>query len=367
MEARTIRLAILATALTVLSTSQSLGASHRTENFIVTAPTPHLAQRIGETAEQYRKELAVEWLGEEMRPWARPCPITATVRPDLGAGGATSFVFHHGEVFGWEMVIQGSEERILDSVLPHEVTHTLFATHFRQPLPRWADEGACTTVEHHSEKLRHQKLLLDFLKTGRGIPMDQMFAMTEYPQNKAEILPLYSQAFSVARYMIQHGGKRKFVAFVEDGLENGDWATATRTHYGYNDLANLQNTWLDWVRNGSPQTRPDSRPPTTAIAASVPEQPATPATFAPLKSSADPNAVASASFATPPRNAEATERLPIDWQAVPTAEKPTSKGTGPATASGTTGPTATAAHGPPRRYQAVRQQPPQRPKQRVLR
>ena len=37
--------------------------------------------------------------------------------------------------------------RILDSVLPHEITHTIFATHFGQPLPRWADEGACTTVD----------------------------------------------------------------------------------------------------------------------------------------------------------------------------------------------------------------------------
>ena len=44
-----------------------------------------------------------------------------------GAGGATSFVFDRGEVFGWKMNIQGSRERILDSVLPHEVTHTIFA------------------------------------------------------------------------------------------------------------------------------------------------------------------------------------------------------------------------------------------------
>ena len=83
--------------------------------------------------------------------WSKPCPIHAQVAPKLGAGGATSFVFDRGEVFGWKMNIQGSRERILDSVLPHEVTHTIFASYFRQPLPRWADEGACTTVEHRSE------------------------------------------------------------------------------------------------------------------------------------------------------------------------------------------------------------------------
>ena len=49
------------------------------------------------------------------------------------------------------MRVIGTPERILDSVLPHEVTHTVMATHFGQPLPRWADVGICTTVEHAAE------------------------------------------------------------------------------------------------------------------------------------------------------------------------------------------------------------------------
>ena len=61
------------------------------------------------------------------------------------------------------MHIQGSRERILDSVLPHEITHTIFATHFGRPLPRWADEGACTTVEHVSEKAKQDNFLIQFL------------------------------------------------------------------------------------------------------------------------------------------------------------------------------------------------------------
>ncbi len=70
---------------------------------------------------------------------------------------------------------------MLDSVLPHEVTHTIFASHFRRPLPRWADEGACTTVEHPSERTKQQQMLIEFLHTNRGIPFHPMFAMKEYP------------------------------------------------------------------------------------------------------------------------------------------------------------------------------------------
>ena len=123
-----------------------MGANYRTQNFIVTAASPQLAKEVGDLAEVYRRDLAIEWLGKELPPWQQPCPIQAEAAPHLGAGGQTSFMFQHGVPFGWEMHIYGSRERVLDSVLPHEVTHTIFATHFGRPLPRWADEGACTTV-----------------------------------------------------------------------------------------------------------------------------------------------------------------------------------------------------------------------------
>jgi hypothetical protein len=184
----------------------------------------------------------------------------------LGAGGATSFVFEHGEVFGWRMTIQGSQVRILDSVLPHEVTHTIFATHFRQPLPRWADEGACTTVEHTSEKAKQQTMLVDFLRNRRGIAFGQMFTMKDYPQ---DVMPLYSQGYSVARYLIAQGGKRKFLDFLSDGLRDENWTRATKKFYGIANLSALQNDWLAWVRKGSPSlaTTPDT-PGLVAVKAS---------------------------------------------------------------------------------------------------
>lgn len=264
MEARTMRLAALATALW-FATTPLLAAGYRTTNFTVNAPTLQLAQEIGQAAEQYRKELAISWLGKEMPPWSRRCPITAQVSPQLGAGGATSFYFDRGEVFGWKMNIQGSHERILDSVLPHEVTHTIFASHFRQPLPRWADEGACTTVEHESERAKQDTLLIRFLTTQRGIPFSRMFAMKDYP---SDVMPLYSQGYSVARYLIQQGGRRKFLDFVADGLRDENWPRAVRKFYGRDSLLALQNQWVDWVRRGSPQLDPsDGQAPQATLVA----------------------------------------------------------------------------------------------------
>ena len=257
------RKSFLVVAITVLVLPANIlsAAGYRTANFVVEAPNPQLAQKIGDAAEQYRHDLAVEWIGQPLPRWSQPCPITAEVAPTLGAGGATSFVFDRGEVFNWTMTIQGSEERILDSVLPHEVTHTIFASHFRQPLPRWADEGACTTVEHPVERARQHRLLIEFLRTGRGISFPEMFAMKEYP---ADVLPLYSQGYSLARYLIERGGRKRYIQFVGDGLASSNWPESLSQYYGIDDIAKLQNVWLEWVKRGCPA-------PPASVAAAIPQ------------------------------------------------------------------------------------------------
>src|SRR6185503_14563998 len=108
MEARFARVLSTSTLLICVSLFPiarvaNASAGYKTTNFVVSAPTPELAKEIGDQAEVYRKQLANEWLGKELPPWSKPCPINAQVQPNLGAGGATSFVFEHGEVFNWKM------------------------------------------------------------------------------------------------------------------------------------------------------------------------------------------------------------------------------------------------------------------------
>jgi hypothetical protein len=267
MEARFARVVYTATFLICLCPLSGrlaeAASGYRTANFTVSAPTPALAKEIGDTAEQWRKQLAVEWLGAEMPPWDRPCPIRAQVAPNMGAGGATSFVFDRGQVFDWNMNIQGSRERILDSVLPHEITHTIFASYFRQPLPRWADEGACTTVEHKSEVAKQEQMLIKFLKGGRGIAFSQMFAMTEYPP---DVMPLYSQGHSLSQWLIESRGRKAFLEFLGDGMNDDNWPRAVERHYGFANLAAMQDAWLEWVKAGRPRLTPETSTITQQLA-----------------------------------------------------------------------------------------------------
>jgi len=230
------------------------------KNFVVYANDATLAKKVSREAERFRKQLAIEWLGKEIPDWQGKCPITVEIA--MNAGGETSFAFIQtptgaGTPIDWKMKIYGPPNRLLDAVLPHEITHTIFATHFGRPLPRWADEGACTTVEHESERRKNHKMLLEFLtaQPSRGIPFNRMFTMRNYPH---DILPLYAQGYSLARFLIMKKGKHHFVNYVAKGLQNESrmhelraWDSATNEFYQFDDLSDLQIDWLRWVKDGS--------------------------------------------------------------------------------------------------------------------
>ncbi len=275
-------LALLAIALLVGSVSESAlaqrplrrqrGHSVTTPNFVIHAADPALASAIADKAEVFRKELAIEWLGRELPNWPQRCPINVQVA--MQAGGETSFAFimdhtGRGVPTDWDMKIFGPPDRLLDAVLPHEITHTIFATHFGRPLPRWADEGACTTVEHESERRKNHQMLIDFLtsRPSRGIPFNRMFIMRDYPR---DILPLYAQGYSLARYLIMLKGRRHFIDYIGAGIsreESGPrieaWDQTTSEYYRFADLSDLQLKWIGWVKDGSREN--ETAPPATTV------------------------------------------------------------------------------------------------------
>jgi hypothetical protein len=230
----------------LLAVFGSMGASYRTANFVVQAPNQQVAEQVGQYAEKWRKEKALEWLGKEMPTWGQACPLKVTVTPG-GAGGATTFAFDRGAILSQEMNVQGSLERILNSVLPHEITHTVFAYHFRQPLPRWADEGGSVLSEDDLERRRHDKLVRECLAGGRAFRLRVLFDMKQYPESGQDVMTLYAQGYSLSRFLVEQTDRRQFLAFVGDGMKGG-WDNAVRTHYGMNRVEDLEAAWLDWMR-----------------------------------------------------------------------------------------------------------------------
>jgi hypothetical protein len=263
----------LVTIWFLLAAFLSLGAQHRTTNFHVHAPTPQIAQQIGQYAEHYRREKAIEWLGREMPNWPQPCPLHVTVNME-GPSGATSFHFGQGTILSMKMEIQGPLDRLLASVLPHEVTHTVFAHHFRQPVPRWADEGGSVLSEDDIERARHDKLTRQILNKGQQIPLRRLFALKEYPR---EVMCLYAQGYSMSDYLVRRSDRRVFLEFVGHGMRHG-WDSAVQSFYSHRSVEELEAAWLQHLRETKNQPpdqqfaqnpRPGAAPRTPASTAAV--------------------------------------------------------------------------------------------------
>jgi hypothetical protein len=200
-----------------------------------------------------------------MPPWGQRCPLRVTVTMN-GSGGATSFAFDRGQILSMDMHIEGTLDRLLASVLPHEVTHTVFAHYFRCPVPRWADEGGSVLSEDDVERARHDQMVRQILNTpGRAIPLRRLFALRDYPR---DVMVLYAEGYSVTNFLVGSSSRPAFLAFLAHGMR-GDWDGAVRTHYRYNSVEELEQAWLQHLRNArrpapgqlaSNRTHPEGEP-----------------------------------------------------------------------------------------------------------
>jgi hypothetical protein len=248
-------IAVLLFALLGLPGTAS-AANFSTTNFVVSAPDEQLARRFGEMAEFYRREKAMEWLGQEMPAWPRRCPLRVEINGS-GAGGATTFNFGtdagRSVVTERKMEIRGDVKQLLNSVLPHEITHTVLAEHFGRPVPRWADEGGSVLSENDEERYSHDIRCRDLLNGGRGIRLRVLFRMTEYPR---DMIVLYAQGYSITAYLVERGGggldgRQKLLRFLGEGM-NGNtpaaWDGAAQRVYGAESIDTLETKWLDSLR-----------------------------------------------------------------------------------------------------------------------
>jgi hypothetical protein len=239
------KLLALALALTAVC---SMGAELRTQNFVVIAANPQVCQKVAEMAEKYRREKAIQWLGKEMPQWSEPCPLHVTVAMD-GPRGETEFTFAFGRVNSQRMKIHGPLDRLLYSVLPHEITHTVFANHFKTPVPRWADEGGSVLSEDDLERDRHDKLVRSILNKGQQIPMRTLLSLKEYPP---QVMCLYAQGFSISDYLVKRSNRQHFLNFVGDGMQHG-WDAASKSYFGHNSVEELEQAWLKHLRDTKSQ------------------------------------------------------------------------------------------------------------------
>jgi hypothetical protein len=226
----------------------SMGAAqYRTPNFDVHAPTKEIAQQVGQWAEYYRKVKAVEWLGQEMPTWPQPCPLIVNVTME-GPSGATTFEFGRPHPLV-RMEIQGPLDRLLASVLPHEITHTVFASYFRRAVPRWADEGGSVLSEDDVERDKHDQIVRSILNRGGQFQLRQLMTLADYPRSGDKVMCLYAQGFSLSHYLVYISDRQTFLRFVQHALQTNSWDSALQTYYHVRSVEELESAWLKFERD----------------------------------------------------------------------------------------------------------------------
>jgi hypothetical protein len=223
----------------------SMGASYRTDNFAVEAPTKQVAKQVADTAEQCKQRIAAQWLGKRGAAWAELCTVEVQLLEDQKYG-ASRFSYGNGDQLSRaHIVVKGPLDEILTRVLPHEVTHAVLMLHFGRPIPRWADEGAAVLAEDASKRDEYDRLILHIAeRPENAYSMAYLLGSKTYP---SELEVFYPQSYSVTSYLVELKGRRTFLAFLADGMEY-DWESAVKTHYGFKNVDSLERAWFKHLK-----------------------------------------------------------------------------------------------------------------------
>ncbi len=253
----------LLVALLILLAMRSVGsaATARTENFVVQAVDQVTAEGIAQACEHYRAELAQKWGGKLLAPWDSPAIIQIRVDRSDG-GGATTFWTHAGRVTRLEGKWQGTRQKLINNVVPHEVLHTVLATLVpTHKVPLWLHEGIAVTAESPAERSRSRSRVIASLLTQptRGLTMRELMGVKEHPLRPDKVRQFYDQSHSLVEFLMERAGRQKVIAWISEGVRTdgslGAWQATLTRHYGFRDVLDFQNQWLAWLRQGAKTTR----------------------------------------------------------------------------------------------------------------
>lgn len=196
-------------------------------------------------AEEARINISVFWTGRPLRgDWYRPCPITVVSEGnDVGAGGSTTMTFDRGEVFNWNMRVQGSRTMIRDSVIPHEVHHTVIASHARRGVERWLDEGMATLFETPQEQARIRRQAARYMDHDHCV--FRHFDDQRYPQGSENVMALYSTGFTFVEWLVEQKGTSTLWQFATDRRKASE---KFQRFYGMS-VSTAWGRWRTWQRD----------------------------------------------------------------------------------------------------------------------
>jgi hypothetical protein len=214
--------------------------------------TTEFAEQLVRAAEMARASAIDKWTGGGKSDWTPACEMylyataadyaKATGKAADSPGHAT-YKAQGGAIVGRRLDLRADDPNLLAGVVPHETTHLVLGDLFADaPLPRWADEGMAVLAEPPARVDRFNRTLHSSRRQGRLVPLEKLFAKSEYP-DATLITIFYVESVSVVDFLVAEKGPQVFVQFVRDVTKLGVEA-ALQKHYDCRNLTALQDRWL---------------------------------------------------------------------------------------------------------------------------
>ena len=218
-------------------------------NFNISTPTPTLSKKLLDAAEKLRRDVALEWLGEELPPSVGWCDIRLRPTRDLSEIGSRTSPPVGDQLFSlmWLTCAEENLSKTIDNSLGHEMVHVVLNTRFPGQIPSWADEGAASLRDDPVRVKIVKDVLNWFVKTKNWPPLGGLLeakSISEWDKNA------YAASVSLTEYLLTLGDRSRFLEFAVAGKKDG-WDSALQKYYGIKNVSELEKRWQEWLTEGS--------------------------------------------------------------------------------------------------------------------
>ncbi len=267
MRAGLARIAVILFLLVSLAASiamprvQGAGFVHSSNFTVFTPAEPNreaadaFARAVLDRAEQLRKQIAIEWLGEELPPSVGQVLLNVDYsnKPDSGLTWAKD----HPDRKLHAVLISTTPGQLPDGVLAHEMAHCVLATRYPHPnrLPAWLEEGIASQYDDANRQQIRQRIMSWFATTGNWPRLAPILNSKRVHSDDQEA---YALAATVTEVLLERGTRQKLLQFGElvgkAGLEG-----ALNQCYGIAGTAELELLWKAWFSRNIAAAQPGTR------------------------------------------------------------------------------------------------------------
>jgi len=248
---------------TVLATSRVNGAGLvHSPNFTVLTPAESsreaanaFAKAVLERAEQLRKQIAIEWLGDELPPSIGP--VILNVDFSDHSNSALTWAKDHPDRKFHALFIETAPGQVPENLLAHEMVHCILATRFPHPhrLPAWLEEGIAGQYDDNERQQIRQRIVSWFATTGNWPHLAPVLNAKRVHSGDQEA---YTLAVTVTQLMLERGSRQKLLQFGQlvdqVGLDR-----ALNQCYGISGAAELELLWKARFSRNIAAAQPETR------------------------------------------------------------------------------------------------------------